>query len=64
VNGERYWRARYPNEDKVNYTVWGGMCVFVSIILYLVGDSKTSSSFTFQKREQSVNVTKKNVFYQ
>lgn len=24
VNGERYWRARYPNEDKVNYTVWGG----------------------------------------
>jgi hypothetical protein len=24
VNHKRYWRARFPNEDPVNYTVWGG----------------------------------------
>jgi len=24
VNHKRYWRARYPNEDLQNYTVWGG----------------------------------------
>jgi hypothetical protein len=25
VNHKRYWRARYPNEDLENYTVWGGI---------------------------------------